>query len=407
MSDKPATSPEGALPRLLLVHSSDEMYGSDRIVVEVVDALTGTGGSTPLASVTVWLPADTGTEAGPLTRELRSRGIEVRHLDLPILRRNLLNPRGMAGLLRRFLRARAELRKERFDMVYCATSACLPMAPLAHGQRTPSIAVHVQEPWGQRERRVLARLARRTTTRLAIAEHVARSTGLPQRTVHVVPNAVPRVRHGREIARRPDVDHCNGTPVYLMASRWAPGKGHRTLLEAWEAAGCPGRLRILGGKPPLGQGVDVPGLVDELVTHQDTVEIIGEVPDIAPWIEAADAVILPTDTAEGFGLVLIEAFRAGKPAIASRDGGPSEVIRPGFDGWLFSNGSSYELAELLRTLRTGDLEPAGKRALQRYEDDYAPENFHRRLRAVLEPALPTPEAAAVAGSSHLRYGGTA
>jgi Glycosyltransferase len=149
--------------------------------------------------------------------------------------------------------------------------------------------------------------------------------------------------------------------------------------------------------PPLGRGVDVPALVGELVSDPDSVEIIGEVPDIAAWVASADALILPTDTPEGFGLVLIEAFRAGKPVIASSDGGPGEIVHAGADGWLFKNGDAAGLADILRTLRRTDLAAAGNQALDRYEEDYSPETFHGRLRAVMGPALRDQRRLVVAG----------
>lgn len=377
------------LPRVLLVHSSDELYGSDRIVLEVIDALTGSGGTEPMAKVTVWLPVDTLDGPCTLSRELRERGIDVRHLDLPVLRRNLATFKGIWRILRRMTSTAAALRRESFDLVYCATSVCLPLAPVARGAGVPRVAVHLQEPWGRKERAVLKVLAWFTTTRLAIAEHVARSTGLPARTVNVIPNGVPRTELESKPSSAVSGSRAAGA-VYLVGSRWSPGKGHRTLLTAWEAAGRPGHLQILGGEPLLGLGEDVAGLVRELVSDPTTVEIIGEVPDISPWIVTADAVILPTDSVEGFGLVLIEAFRAGKPAIASRDGGPSEIIRHGEDGWLFANRDPAELASILRDLELADLQAAGRQARRRYEDEYNPETFHRRIRAALAPALPTP-----------------
>ena len=64
----------------------------------------------------------------------------------------------------------------------------------------------------------------------------------------------------------------DGPLTFVVASRWNRWKGHRTLLTAWELAGCPGRLVVLGAAPPVGDGVHVPALVRELVSQPGTVE---------------------------------------------------------------------------------------------------------------------------------------
>lgn len=383
--------------RLLFVHSSDELYGSDRILLEVVDALVGQGpgGWNDAAKrgpgerrpsdiqATVWLPDDTLSGGQQLSRELRRRGIRVDHLPLPILRRNLKTARGALRCVGRSVTVRRSLARGRFDAVYCTTSACLPLAPLARSVGIGRVLLHVQEPWTGPDKRILRLLARFTTRQIAIARHVAVSTGLPASSLTVVPNAVARLR---DVATAIDGDP-DRPLVYVMASRWNPWKGHRTLLTAWELAGSPGLLRILGGPPLLGAAVDVPALVRELVSDPSTVDVVGEVADVAPWFADADAVLLPTDAPEGFGLVVIEAFRQRKTVIASRAGGPAEVVTDGVDGWLFENRDSRALAALLAGLNRDDLESAGARAQRTYETRYAPERFHQRIRGIVGAEL--------------------
>src|SRR5206468_4143287 len=89
---------------------------------------------------------------------------------------------------------------------------------------------------------------------------------------------------------------------YVVASRWNGWKGHRTLLAAWEAAGAPGRLVVLGGAPASGDRTDVPGLVAGL-SDPASVQVVGEVADPSPWFVEADVVLVPSDAPEPFGLV--------------------------------------------------------------------------------------------------------
>jgi hypothetical protein len=74
---------------VLVVHPGAELYGSDRVLLESVSALL-TG-----SAVVVALPAD-----GPLAGELRRRGARVVACRMPVLRKAVLRPAGLAGLVR-------------------------------------------------------------------------------------------------------------------------------------------------------------------------------------------------------------------------------------------------------------------------------------------------------------------
>lgn len=362
---------------VLVVHSSDEMYGSDRIVLEVVAELVGADD----LDVTVWLPTDVAP--GPLGPLLRELGARVEHHPLPILRRMKLTPGGFLRLGRDAVRSFFRLRRNHFDLVYCATSATLPIAPLARLVGIRRVVGHLQEPWGRKDRLGLRPLARACTSLVAVSRSVLGASGLAEdaRAV-VVHNGVPH--RSRDL---PDAPPAHRLPHYVVASRWNPHKGHATLLQAWNQAGCPGELVILGAAPAAGIGVDVPDLVRRFVTQPQTVRVVGEVDDATPYLQAADAVVLPTDTLEGFGLVAVEAFSEGRPVIASRSGGPEEVIVHGETGWLFDCRDVDALAELFRSLDVDTLGKAGVRADKAYRDDFTPEKMRRRISAVVDREL--------------------
>lgn len=368
--------------RVVVVHSSDELYGADRMLLEIVEALTTIVG----AEVEVWLPSDLPHGPTPLCHELDRRGVAVRHLDLPILRRALLRPRGLLGLAAGTLRLRRELRHSRATAVHCATSACLLAAPAARLAGIRVVSLHVQEIWAGTEAHLLRLLARFTTLRLTISRSV--DTAAKLRRSEVVENCVPGLD---ELLPGDDPAGRDGALHYVVASRWNAWKGHRTLLTAWARAGCPGRLTVLGGPPPSGERVDVAALVAELLgpspDRSGTVEIVGEVADIGPFLDAADVLVLPSDQPEPFGLVMVEAFAHGRPVIASRAGGPLEVVTSGVDGWLYPLADADALAVLLRSLDRDQVALAAARARATFEARFTPQRYRLRIASLYTVAL--------------------
>jgi len=361
--------------RVVLVHSSDEMYGADRIVLQITDALR----AEPRLELEVWLPTDVQHGATPLCAELQARGVTVRHMALPMLRRSLLTPSGLVTIARRCRALRQSLVHHRADLVYCTTSACAPVAAVAKSAGVASIVLHAQEVWSGPEQRLLRWMVRGSSLRIAISSAVDRSMGLDDPRPVIVPNAVPApavVGPPLSPDGRPDGLR------FVVASRWTPRKGYATLLQAWSLAGCPGHLTILGGPAPAGRSVDVPQLVSTLVPDVDTVTVVGEVPDIAPYIAESDVVLLPSDLPEGFGLVVVEAFAQGRPAIASRAGGTVDIITHGVDGWMFTPGDPVSLAAVLSSLTPAAVAEAGARS-SRSAARHTPDRFQHTIRSLI------------------------
>jgi len=66
------------------------------------------------------------------------------------------------------------------------------------------------------------------------------------------------------------------------------------------------------------------------------------------WMQAMDVVVLPSIGTESFGMVIIEGMALGKTVIASKAGGPQEIIEDGVNGYLTERGNASVLAETIR-----------------------------------------------------------
>ncbi len=67
--------------------------------------------------------------------------------------------------------------------------------------------------------------------------------------------------------------------------------------------------------------------------------------EVPLWINACDLLVLPS-LSEGFGVVLVEAMACGKPVVATRCGGPEDIVTPE-TGILVPPGDYLALAEAL------------------------------------------------------------
>lgn len=172
-------------------------------------------------------------------------------------------------------------------------------------------------------------------------------------------------------------------------------KGHDQLIEAWPAvrSAVPGaQLVFVGG----GDDADRLARKAESAGLGDRVLFTGRVSDATlDALFAQAAVFAMPSTGEGFGLVYLEAMRAGLPCIASPDDGGADVVVDGETGLLVPQADRAGLAGAVVRL-LGDrafartLGAAGRR---RYESQFRFEHFRDRFGALIERAFPQPAGA--------------
>ncbi len=388
--------------RVVFVHSSNEMFGADRVLLQVVDSLA----RHPEFDPVVWLPDDVTEAADSIGARLRERGVPIRVLPLPILRRAYISPRGLPGLAQRTAALWARLLRERPAVVYCATSAALLAAPAARLAGVRVVAMHQQEIWSASERRLLGMLAHSCSHIVAISSAARGSLGsrlrARTRTIHnAVADAARRPTTGDGADRVETVESHElveshdrvethelvdsheraGTAEtgpaleFLMAGRWNSRKGHGTLLDAWNRCDPPpGHLTIVGSPPEIGASVDVHALVRGLRSPH-TVSVVGQVDDISPWIESADVMLVPSDEPEGLGLVAIEAFSRSTAVIGSDDGGLREIVTSGENGVLVPPRDPIALARVLSTVDREVARHWGEHGRRTFEQRFSLDRF--------------------------------
>lgn len=117
---------------------------------------------------------------------------------------------------------------------------------------------------------------------------------------------------------------------------------------------------------------------------------LGYQEDVAPWFAVCDAVVL-TSASEGTPATIIEALAAGKPVVATKVGGVSDVVDEGETGFLVRAGDTHALAGRLEVLardpRRG--REMGRLGRERARERYAVERLVGDVDALYRELLTT------------------
>lgn len=176
-------------------------------------------------------------------------------------------------------------------------------------------------------------------------------------------------------------------PFALIVGRMASAeryKGHDALIELWPRvceAVPDAKLLVVGtgdDAARLREKADRLGLSGRVVFAG---RVAGEV--LASLYRDADFFVMPS-AGEGFGLVYLEAMRAGKPCIASH-GAAEEVVDDGVDGLIVDGGDREALeAAIVRLFVDRDLRGRlGAAATEKVRTRFSAERFERCVRDTL------------------------
>ena len=351
------------LPRTLLyVHASDEMYGADFILLQLLDQLPRAEWR-PL----VVIPTDVPYE-GRLSQELAARGIDVIHYPTAILRRQYFTPIGLLHYMWRLIASTLFLvrliRRERVCLVHSNTAAVLPGAFAARLARTPHV-------WHIHEIITRPRFLWKTTAWLiprlssqvvAVStptrEHLCAGSRLNQQRTMVIHNGInlERFRGQTNPAQSIRQEWGVGPAEVLvgMVGRFSHWKGQAHFLQAAALvaqAQPAARFALVGGVFPGQEGLvtEIRQLADSLGLT-DCVIFSDFRTDIPAVLTAYDIFVLPSTEPDPFPTVVLEAMAAGCPVVANAHGGSLEMVRDQETGYLVSPSDVAALAAAISRL---------------------------------------------------------
>ncbi|TSA32224.1 MAG: glycosyltransferase family 1 protein [Verrucomicrobiaceae bacterium] len=340
--------------RMLFIDQSGQPGGAELCLADVAESMGGT------SRVLLLSP-------GPFEDMLRARGIPCGVLPIPSGLSSVGKSASpfdyirMAPKLAGFLSAlRHEVRN--CDILYLNTAKALLLgAAVAFGK---PVVFHLHDlltpdHFSSLNLRLIVLAANRSRGVIANSRATAdafRAAG-GRTPVHVIPNGFDPERFSPRpdeelitLRRSTGIGKAPVAAVFGRISRW---KGQDVLLRA--AAMIPELVVwVVGEAVFTGDDRAYAGELKALASGsalQGRVFFLGHRDDIPQLMQAADVIVHTSVAPEPFGRVVVEGMLSGRPVIASRAGGPSEIIQDGVTGWLFEPGNSGELASLLRKVR--------------------------------------------------------
>jgi predicted outer membrane repeat protein len=251
----------------------------------------------------------------------------------------------------------------------------------------------------QRPARSLRWVARLVDGHIAISHAVARNLvelGAPDDRVYLVHDGIDPDRFGdvpsqaecRQVLGIPE-----GVPAFGIFGRIIPWKGIDEFVRA--------SIQVIREKPDaiafvVGDVSDgdesyhqgVRKLIDD-AGLKDRILLPGYQADIRPLMAGLDLVVHASTTPEPFGMVVIEAMAVRRPVVATRGGGPDDIVIPGETGILVDRGSVPQMRDaILRILNSPDRGRAmGEEGRRRMESHFTSQLYAEKTIRIYDELL--------------------
>lgn len=365
------------MEKILCIHQSAELYGSDRSFYSAVEGLNQDH------EVNVILPFK-----GELSVLLENAGIKTIYYDKGVLRKKDLKK--MLSFFANTFKGVFFYAKlyNKYDKIYINTvvmfSAIIASSIFRFVKRK-EIYCHVREIPSTKQLFIFKALFVTSGVKLIYNSYATKKAfNLPGEVIY---NGVPDIfsENNVSIESRESIN-------ILLIGRINTWKGHQLLVSA--LAELKGKL-----KDKFNYKIRIVGSVFEGYEHLETelvekVKSSGLTHDIAFYsftknpsehFQWASYIIVPSTKPEPFGRVAIEAFSAARPVIAADHGGLSEIVSDGINGFLFKPNDVKSLqAALMKTFEYSHAQymSLAKNARREYENSFSEEKYQNAIKKI-------------------------
>jgi glycosyltransferase involved in cell wall biosynthesis len=376
--------------RILLLHSSSDLYGASKIFLQTVQLLKRQG-----HTCYVVVSAD-----GPLVEKLKQDNIQVTVINLGIIRRKYFSPLGIINRFNKWYQASALLNKyieqNGIELVYANTTAVLLGAWLYNKNNIPHIW-HVHEIIEKPKFLMLfiQWIMKRYTAKIicvskAVQDHWSINNPSLLSKMQVVYNGIGPVEKSTEANFRTKYQIPKEAIVIGMAGRVHFWKGQSYFLQIAKQLLKPSTENNQA-KPLyfIITGDAFPGyeyLVDEIQNfiknHQlgDRIFYTGFEHEMDKFYSSIDLLILPSQLPDPLPTVVLEAMQYGIPVVATAQGGALEMIAENETGiFIPMNDVTIAINKIYDLLQKKGQSAMKERCIQRVNQHFSITAFENNI----------------------------
>lgn len=383
------------MKNILYLHAGAEMYGADKILLELVTKL----------DKTKFRPIVVLPNKGPLVDKLKAAKIETHVIDYPILRRKYFNPKGIMRYGATYFNSSKKiiklLQKEKLaiDIIHVNTTAVLEGIYLKKKLKA-KLVWHVHEILLKPKMiyKFISYLVGKyadecVVVSKAVAAHLEASNLIKPDKIKIVYNGVDSMIFS------PSVDS-----AYLEKEWHIPANALKVgmigRVNAWKGQGdfLEATMPLLEKYPDLylfmigsafeGQEWRVEELKKKIAQQKNSKRIIFSEfrKDNAAVHNFLDILVLPSIDPDPLPTVVLEAMASGKPVVGYAHGGVTEMVVDGQNGSLAKVRDTTDLRRKIEALVTSDEKRRrmGKKARERQLSYFSLTSFIKHFSEIYE-----------------------
>ena len=330
---------------LLLIHSSNDLYGASKIFLQLIDLLTKNG-----FDIHIIIP-----DKGMLDDFLIKKDIKIEYLELGVLRKKYLNPLGLINRLVTNIKAIAFLSKyikdHSIDLVYTNTSTILSGGIAAKKNGIPSL-FHIHEiPIGNKLYEFLSgKIINIISNKVLTVSNSVKKHWLK----YIDDKKIERIYNGIIFSKTDSLiklERDQDDFVITSVARIIPYKGHGYLIDvANELIKKSTKFKFLIVGDTLPSYVSYEKSVKQKVNDlelENQIKFLGFRNDISGILKQSDLFIHPAIAPDPLPTVLFESLHIDLPSVATNLGGAIEILDNGNNGLLIPYNDPKKAANLI------------------------------------------------------------
>ena len=379
--------------RILLLHSSSDLYGASKIFLQTAQILKAQGHT---CHVVV-------SSAGPLVDKLKQDNIPVTVINLGIIRRKYFTPLGILNRISKWQKANDLLNKyiqqNNIELVYANTTAVLLGAYIAHKNKIKHVW-HVHEIIEKPKFLFLAIqwiMKRYTSTIIcvskAVQNHWSKNAPSLLSKMHVIYNGIGPVEKSTEANFKTEYQIPEDAIVIGMAGRVHYWKGQQYFLQIAE--------QLLKHSKESNQtkplyfiitGDAFPGyeyLVNQMQDFIKNNNLVGRIfytgfeHEMDKFYSSIDLLLLPSQLPDPLPTVVLEAMQYGIPVAATAQGGALEMIAENETGiFIPINNVQAAVDKIFELIHGNHLNNMRTHSIERVEKYFSASSFENQITTI-------------------------